>query len=236
MYATRHKHQRGRLDLALVLALAGGLLFLAGYYAGGRTSAGAVAGEVFPVATQADPEKALLAQELEIARTTSEVNRAALDLLRGEIAGYKEQVAGLEEGLRFYRSLMAPGEIVQGLSLRALELVALEGERRYAFRIVAQQEARKHELLKGGLSAEVYGLLGGERVSYPLAQLAEEVDDEVVALKFRYFQAVEGMLTLPEGFAPGGVRVVARATSPQKAEVTEDYPWQLQERFTHVGK
>ena len=26
MYATRHKHQRGRLDLALVLALAGGLL------------------------------------------------------------------------------------------------------------------------------------------------------------------------------------------------------------------
>ncbi len=46
----------------------------------------------------------------------------------------------------------------------------------------------------------------------------------------------EGELELPEGFQPGSVNLVATASSPRKAEVRVQFPWQLQERFTHVGK
>jgi hypothetical protein len=101
---------------------------------------------------------------------------------------------------------------------------------------VVQQETRKHELLKGELSAEVFGTLGEEPASYSLAELSDDIGGSALPLRFRYFQAIEGELILPAGFEPLGVSVVASSSTPRKAEVREQYPWQLQERFTHVGK
>lgn len=174
--------------------------------------------------------------ERAIQQTRNEVDRQSLELVRKELAGQKEQIAGLEEGLAFYRSLIAPGEIAQGLSLRDIELVAGDGEREFFFRIVVQQEARKHQLLQGEMSIVLAGELGGELVEYPLAELSEDIEAGGLPLRFRYFQSVEGRLTLPEGFSPALVSVVARTTAPRKLEVDKEFPWQLDERFTHVGK
>ena len=177
-----------------------------------------------------------LETELATQRSRNQVDRAALELLRSDLASQKSEIVDLEEGLRFYRELMAPGELAQGLSLRSPELVPIDGERRYAFRIVAQQEARKHETLKGTLYAEVFGLLDGEQVTYSLADLSDDLDKAVLPLRFRYFQAIEGELSLPAGFDPRFINVTASATSPRKAEAREQYPWQVKEKFTHVGK
>ena len=43
-------------------------------------------------------------------------------------------------------------------------------------------------------------------------------------------------MSLPEGFEPVSINVVATATTPRKTEVREQFPWQVKERFTHVGK
>ncbi|TDG11561.1 hypothetical protein E2F43_17760 [Seongchinamella unica] len=177
-----------------------------------------------------------LRTELEVQRTQTQVSEQALEMVRREIAEQKEQIASLEEGLQFYRSLMAPGEIAQGLSLRPLELVALDMPGQFSFRIVAQQEARKHSLLKGELSAEVVGVLDDQQVSYSLAELSDDLEGPAITLRFRYFQSIEGTLVLPQGFEPGSVRLLATATSPRKMEVREEFSWQINERFTHVGK
>ena len=100
------------------------------------------------------------------------------------------------------KGLMAPEEVARGLSLRAIELVAQQEPRRYAYRIVVQQEARKHELLKGTLSVEVVGVLAVREVNYPLVELSDELTDELLVLRFRYFQAIEGVYDAPEGFVP----------------------------------
>lgn len=184
----------------------------------------------------AEGELAVLEAELDVQSARHQMDRQALELVRQEIAAQKEQIAALEEGLRFYKSLMAPGEIAQGLSLRPLELVALEAPGQFAYRIVAQQEAHKHLLLKGDLSLEVDGLLAEQAVSYSLAELSEDLDGDVIALRFRYFQSIEGELRLPDGFEPRSVTLVARATTPNEMEVREQFPWQVQEKFTHVGK
>ncbi|MDX1736568.1 MAG: DUF6776 family protein [Halioglobus sp.] len=174
--------------------------------------------------------------ELEMLRTRHEVDRQALELVRSEIAGYKDRAAELEEGLRFYRSLMAPGDFARGLSVRQPEVVAAEQPRSYSIRLVAQQEARKHELLAGRLSVDVIGMRAGIEVSYPLTELSQDLSEESLRLKFRYFQAIQGDLVLPDGFDPKALSVAARATRPGKMEFVQLFPWQLQERFMHVGK
>jgi hypothetical protein len=173
---------------------------------------------------------------LEVQSTQNQMGQQALEMVRRDLADQKEQIASLEEGLQFYRSLMAPGEIAQGLSLRPLELVALDSPGYYSYRIVAQQEARKHSQLKGELSAEVIGVLAGQQVSYLLAELSSDIEGSEIALRFRYFQSIDGELSLPEGFEPRSVSLVATATAPRKMEVREQYPWQVKEKFTHVGK
>ncbi len=91
-------------------------------------------------------------------------------------------------------------------------------------------------MVEGTLSVEVFGLKGEAEVSYPLAELSEDFDRGAAALHFRYFQAIEGELVLPEGFEPRGMTVVARVSKPRETEVREQFPWKLQERFINVGK
>jgi len=236
-YRQRRK-QIVRLGGVLIL----GLILLLGFYLGQRTARDAM--EIDPESYRsmqrelpaAQKELKALQGEQEAQITRHEVDRRALEMVRRDMAAQKQRIADLEEDLRFYKGLMAPGEVAQGLSLRMIELVAQQEPHRYAYRIVVQQEARKHELLKGSWSAEVLGVRGDQQVSYPLTELSEELADEALVLSFRYFQAIEGYMILPEGFVPDGVSVVASVSSPRKIEVREQYPWQLQEKFTHVGK
>jgi len=223
-------HREARIVLGLV---AMGLLVGVGFIAGHRDLANA--NTEVPVAG-AQEKLTALRDEVETLHVQHNLDVATLEIVRKEMATQKEQISQLEEGLLFYKSLMAPEAIAQGLSLRKIELVATEASDRFIFRLVAQQEARKHALLKGSLAVEVFGWQGGEEVSYPLAELSDDIEGAAVSLRFRYFQAVEGELIIPEGFDPQGFKVVAKATAPRKAEVKEQFPWVVQKRFTYVGK
>lgn len=238
----RRYHVCHRQVVVLVLTLSAAVVMGAGFVLGRQAAFSGVGidpdrhrvqGEALQAARA---EQAELSRQLGVITTRREVDRAALELVRQELAAQKEQIAGLEEGIRFYRSLMAPGEIAQGFSLRQIELVAREEPGRYGFRIVAQQEARKHTSLRGELYAEVSGQQAGEPRSYPLAELSADLESTILPLRFRYFQSIEGDLILPEGFEPQAVSVVATLSAPSKAEAREQYPWQVQEKFTHVGK
>ncbi|MDO8863853.1 hypothetical protein Q6D67_19365 [Haliea sp. E1-2-M8] len=235
----RVRHQQ---IVVLVLALSAALILGVGFILGRQAAFSGISidpqryREQGAALQAARAEEDNLGRQLGVLVARHEVDRAALELVRQELAGQKEQIAGLEEGIRFYRSLMAPGEIAQGFSLREIELVAREEPRRYGFRIVAQQEARKHRPLQGELYAEVSGQQAGAPRSYPLAELSADLESTILPLRFRYFQSIEGDLVLPEGFEPRAVSVVATLSAPSKAEAREQYPWRVQEKFTHAGK
>ena len=102
----------GLLVLALVLEV--------GFYLGQHTAFASMG--VRPETYKAMQAELLTVQntlrsrdsELAILRTRQEVDRQSLELVRREMAAQKEEIAGLEEGLGFYRSLISPGEIAPG--------------------------------------------------------------------------------------------------------------------------
>ena len=174
--------------------------------------------------------------DLEMQRTRHEVDSRALELVRSEMAAEKDRTAELEEGLSFYRSMVVTGDAASGLSLRKPELVPAREAGHIAYRFFVLQKEREYDMLEGSLSVEVFGISGGKEVRYPLAQLSKQFKDSGGALHFRYFQAIEGEMELPAEFEPRGLTVVARARKPREADVKEQYPWELQERFINVGK
>ena len=238
----QRRHVRRREIQVLLALLLTGILLAAGFYLGQRAaySGMGIDPEAYRAMELAAPEAAVQLQKLEenldISGTRNEVDRASLELVRKEIAAQNEEILRLEESLTFYQSLMSPGDIAKGLTLRPIELIATDSERRFAFRIVARQESRKHSVLKGTLSVKVEGVTNQKESTLSLSALSEEVESESIALRFRYFQTLEGELELPEGFEPKTVSIVARSVSPVKVKIVEQFPWSIQERFTYVGK
>tara|TARA_R110002110_G_C13470397_1_gene720528 strand:- start:5777 stop:6523 length:747 start_codon:yes stop_codon:yes gene_type:complete len=237
----RDRKRSQRLTVLTVL-LVMSLILAAGFYLG-QTAAHSGMGidpqdyrrmQVELPTLQAKLDESLAA--LDVEQTRREVDRASLEMLRSDIASRRDHIAALEEELAFYRGLMTPSASSEVLTVRTPELVALGLQGHFAYQILVQQEARKHPLLKGELRAEVVGTLRDLEVSYPLSELSEQLADVSVPLRFRYFQAIEGELVLPEGFTPQYISVVARATAPRKTKVSKQFPWQLRERLTHVGK
>ena len=236
-YRTVIKHQHVRHKEVILLAGLAvlGLVFSVGYFMG-KGGISSAPGVDAVSAAGAQQELLVLQDEFEVQRIQHQLDGVALEMVRKEIALQKDQVSKLEEGLQFYKGLMAPEEIAQGLSLRKLELLSTEKSDHFVFRIIVQQEALKHPTLKGSLSIELFGQQGGEEASYPLADLSEGIKDNAITLRFRYFQSIEGELVVPDGFVPAGFAVIARASSPRKVELREQFPWEVQERFSYVGK
>jgi len=239
--------RRRKLVVVLALAVLLAVVLAVGFYLGqlavhsgmGKNpmSFRALRGELFAARDELAEREAELEAELEVLRTRHAVDRAALEIVRSDLAANNEEIASLEEGLNFYRSLMAPGDLDEGLSIRSIELVAGAEPQHVSYRVVLlQQQSGKHQMVNGKVSVTVVGVMAGETHEYPLSALSDDIEDSAIAMSFRYFQSVEGELTIPEGFEPHSVHVVASATTPSKIEIGEDFPWQLQERFTHVGK
>lgn len=233
-------HLGPKLILALVLLLA--LTLLAGIYMGRQSVYSAL--EIGPETAQSMLSELSQLREalrrargdLEAQHTRHEVDRHALEMVRSEMAAEKERTADLEEGLSFYRSMVVSEDLGSGLSLRKPELVAGATAERLKYRFFVQQKERDYEVVEGTLSVDVFGFSGEEEVSYPLSELSEDFDEKASTLHFRYFQAVEGALVLPQGFEPKSISLVVRASKPHKSKVKKQFPWELQERFINVGK
>ena len=229
-----------KLILALALVLA--LTLLAGIYLGRQSVYSAL--KVGPETAQSmlaelsELREALRVArgDLEVQRTRHAVDRRALELVRSEMAAEKERMADLEEGISFYRSMVVSGDLGTGLSLRKPEIVPGATPGRFRYRFFVQQKEREYEMVEGTLSATVFGMSGDSEVSYPLAELSSDFNDAAATLHFRYFQAIEGELVLPQGFEPKGISLVARASKPRKSKAKKQFPWELQERFINVGK
>jgi hypothetical protein len=64
-----------------------------------------------------------------------------------------------------------------------------------------------------------------EFVTFPLRAVSAEQDQLDIRLRFKFFQNIEGELTLPEGFVPNLVQIAAVETSPFEKTLDQDFSW-----------
>jgi hypothetical protein len=169
-------------------------------------------------------------------QTRREVDAAALELVRLDLASQQETIAELERGIKFYKSLMTPEELAEGLSIRSLDIIPEDEPGHYQFRILVQQSTRKLQLLTGSLNIWVVGELNGKEEKFDLPALSDDLPNTNIRLRFKYFQAIDGELVLPAGFTPQVVQMSAKSTKPRRSEVNEEFPWSVQEKISHVGQ
>lgn len=165
----------------------------------------------------------------------AEVDRQAGEEVRHEVIALKNQIIELQEDISFYRGLMAPTDNKRGLTIGSLNVISTGAPREYQYKLVVQQLATNHQLLKGYLNFNVVGRqLKAEgqpasRMTLPLKDLTDKVGSTNIKLRFKYFQNFEGRIVLPEGFEPERIELLAKSTGKNPVTVEKKFGWLVQE-------
>lgn len=230
---TRHRpgQRLRRAVLVLALALVAGV---AGYGAGLVRGGFEFVGDSGAVAPDLLMQKQLQGLQEQYSEAKQQlanlergklIDRQALDQARTTIVDLETRVASLQSDLTFYQNIMAPSEVSKGLQVDNFTLVQARQSRSYRFKLVLTQVGNNKSYIKGLVAVNVIGVQEGTKEVIALRDLSEDIEDLGVKFRFRYFQDVEGTLTLPESFKPLEIQVVAQAEGKKSSQAERTFDW-----------
>jgi len=161
------------------------------------------------------------AREAVLARE-ADVLRRANRLLREQESERQAEMNTLQSELDFYRRLAGTGGAQAGLEVYRAELLKTASERVFKFVLTLTQNIRRASIISGRVRIDVEGTLDDRPVTLYWSQLGG--DEPEPAFRFKYFQQLEGYLSLPEGFMPLQWLVTLEAKGSRNP-VQRSYDW-----------
>ncbi len=153
------------------------------------------------------------------------IDEQALNQARKIIVDLETRVGALKSDLTFYKNIMAPSETSKGLQVDRFSLSSDRQADAYNFKLVLTQVGNNKSYISGVVAVNIIGMRDDEKEVIALRDLSQEIEDLGVKFRFRYFQDVEGKLTLPDGFEPLEVQVVAQAEGRKSSQAERTFNW-----------
>lgn len=171
-------------------------------------------------------QKALLERAAQIEREAYSELDTTLKELQGEILELKEELA-------FYRGIVSPKDASSGLHLQRFKVEANGKSRHYRYKLVLTQVLKNDRMVTGKVRLSIDGLMRNQPRTLTLKSLSEK---RVTALgyRFKYFQKLEGNLSLPKGFTPFRIHVQIIPRNRKYNSIEKTINWSGQEIGNHV--
>ncbi len=164
----------------------------------------------------------------------AQIERQAYDELDTTLKVLQGEILELKEELAFYRGIVSPQDASSGLHLQRFKILANGKSRSYRYKIVLTQVLKNDRLATGKVRINVDGLINNQPKTLSLKQLSEKPVKEL-NYRFKYFQKLEGNLTLPKGFTPFRVNIDIVPRSRKRNSIEKTINWSGQEIENHVG-
>ncbi|HEB55721.1 MAG TPA: hypothetical protein ENI98_05335 [Gammaproteobacteria bacterium] len=171
-------------------------------------------------------QKALLERAAQIEREAYNELDTTLKELQGEILELKEELA-------FYRGIVSPQDASSGLRLQRFKIEVNGESRRYRYKLVLTQVLKNDRMASGKVRLSIDGMMGDQTRTLKLRELSEKRVNEL-GYRFKYFQKLEGTLTLPRGFTPFRVKVQIIPRNRKRNSIEKTINWSGQEIEEHV--
>ncbi|MGM0767739.1 MAG: DUF6776 family protein [Pseudomonadota bacterium] len=153
------------------------------------------------------------------------IDQQALNQARKSIVNLETQIASLNADLTFYKNIMAPSETSKGLQVDRLSLEPDRQDDGYNFKLVLTQVGNNKSYISGVVAVNVIGMREDEKEVIALRDLSEDIDDLGVKFRFRYFQDIEGLMTLPGDFEPREIQIVAKSQGQKSTQAERTFDW-----------
>ena len=159
-----------------------------------------------------------------VARREADVMRRANALLRAGERTHQDEIAGLQSDLAFYRRLGGANGSQAALAVHHVELQPTQSPRVYKLIFTLTQNLRWAAVISGYIELGVDGIHNG---------VAEHLNEEQLLagaaaplnFQFKYFQQIERLITLPEGFAANRFSIHLKSGS-LRTPVEQSMDWQ----------
>ncbi len=161
---------------------------------------------------------------VQLERATA-IDEQALRTARNTIADLEGKLASLEADLTFYRNIMAPSEVSKGLQVDQLRLRPTRNDDEFGFKLVLTQVGDNKSYISGLVAVNIIGEREGQQEVIPLRDLSSDVEELGVRFRFRYFQDIEGTLSVPDDFEPYEIQVVAKAEGSKASQAERTFQW-----------
>ena len=174
----------------------------------------------------------LSAENLELKRQVAILERSGLldqrvnETDQKTLSSLRDQLATLEQDLSFYKNVISKQTDDTGLMVSEWSLKRISKSNRYRYKLaVRQQDADGDTYLDGYVNVNLVGTQNGRNVVYSLSEVSKEQEQTDIKLRFKFFQDIEGELTLPENFLPEYVKIMGVEINPVRKSIDRDYPW-----------
>lgn len=155
-----------------------------------------------------------------------QIDREAMQKVQRELARHQDDRLAMEEELAFLRGLVSDGKAKVLLGVRDFRLGHGEGGRAFKYGFTVTHGQDNEDWIEGWVQLSVGGQLHGESATLPLSEIASE-SEKGLKMRFRHFQDLDGVLTLPAGFEPTTVILEVRPQDDRFAPTIQRYPWQI---------
>ena len=141
-----------------------------------------------------------------------------------EMRRIQDRILALREEVMFYRRIMS-ADRGQGLSIQTLTIKPEGAGERYHFELVLTRTIDNNEVAEGTVALIISGERGGRPAELSHESVAE-FGEGPLEFSFKYFQRIEGLLSLPPGFVPRHVfvRVDVKGRKPSRVEQSFEWP------------
>lgn len=137
----------------------------------------------------------------------------------------------VKKELAFYEKVMAPEKDANGLVIDNVKITASKSPNHYNFQVVLVQQQLKKRYAKGYVDLVVIGSLNNKPSQLKLEKISA-ISKKERAFSFKYFQVIEGSITLPDNFVPEKIQLSAILTKSkwQKYQkLNKTLPWLIEE-------
>jgi hypothetical protein len=144
------------------------------------------------------------------------------------IGELQAEVARLTSDVAFYKGIVeerTSGEVVK---VQQFQVSAGAAERQFVLKLVLGRPLRPEDLVTGKVRITIEGAdAAGAPASFDLAQVSDAANGEL-SFSLRYVEALEQMVTLPEGFTPSRSTVHLLPSRRGAKEVRETFIWTVE--------
>ena len=174
----------------------------------------------------------LIAENSELKRQVAMLERSGLidqrvnETDQKTINSLRDQLATLEQDLSFYKNIITEQTDDTGLMVSEWSLKRISKSNRYRYKLALRQEdADGDTYLNGHVNVNLVGTQNGKDTVYSLSDVSKEQEQTDIKLRFKFFQDIEGELTLPDNFLPQYVKIVGVENNPVRKTINLDYSW-----------
>ncbi|HTR01451.1 MAG TPA: DUF6776 family protein [Candidatus Acidoferrum sp.] len=179
-----------------------------------------------------------LKEQLVKTEQSSNVDRLALQDLRVNIQRLRQQISQLEEDVLFYKQIADTGshDSSRGLVISAFDLLATSAADHFRYKIKFEKIGNPNTMIEGSANIAVTGVKDNMDLTLPLSALTNSSQGDSIKLRFRSFQDVEGEITIPYGFEPSRIEILAVTEDPESKTLQKNFSWLVETGQKAIAK